>query len=113
MVAGYAILARASAAISEMRPNFDVSIPLFHRSHPEKGGDPGLVSATNFPGTKKYLLAFKGKRYVHGMGSETRNALYHLHNARDVVLVTTCRHGKSWRELQDERCDLDNSEYDR
>lgn len=51
--------------------------------------------------------------YVHGIGSETRNSLFHLHNARDLVLVTTCRHGKSWRELQDARCDEDNREYDR
>lgn len=52
-------------------------------------------------------------RYVHGIGSETRNSLFHLHNTRDLVLVTTCRHGKSWRELQDARCDEDNREYDR
>nr|XP_029730852.1 exostosin-1 [Aedes albopictus] len=52
-------------------------------------------------------------RYVHGIGSETRNSLFHLHNARDLVLVTTCRHGKSWRDLQDARCDEDNREYDR
>lgn len=52
-------------------------------------------------------------RYVHGMGSETRNSLFHLHNARDMIMVTTCRHGKSWRELQDSRCDEDNREYDR
>lgn len=52
-------------------------------------------------------------RYVHGIGSETRNSLFHLHNARDLILVTTCRHGKSWRELQDARCDEDNREYDR
>ncbi|KAL1394361.1 hypothetical protein pipiens_003070 [Culex pipiens pipiens] len=52
-------------------------------------------------------------KYVHGIGSETRNSLFHLHNARDLVLVTTCRHGKSWRDLQDARCDEDNREYDR
>lgn len=52
-------------------------------------------------------------RYVHGIGSETRNSLFHLHNGRDIILVTTCRHGKSWRELQDARCDEDNREYDR
>jgi hypothetical protein len=66
-----------------------------------------------FPVSKKFLLAFKGKRYVHGIGSDARNALHHLHNGRDVVLVTTCRHGKSWREMKDERCDEDNAEYDR
>lgn len=85
----------------------------FLQNHPERGGDPGFVTTNNFPVTKRYLLAFKGKRYVHGIGSETRNSLYHLHNEQDVVLVTTCRHGKSWKELKDERCDEDNAEFDR
>lgn len=58
-------------------------------------------------------LSFSYCSYVHGIGSETRNSLFHLHNGRDMVMVTTCRHGKSWRELQDNRCDEDNREYDR
>lgn len=85
----------------------------FSQNHPERGGDPGYVTSMNFPVNKKYFLAFKGKRYVHGIGSETRNSLFHLHNGKDVVLVTTCRHGKSWKELKDERCDEDNAEYDK
>ena len=56
---------------------------------------------------------FQGKRYVYGIGSDTRNSLYHLHNGKSLVLVTTCRHGKNWRELKDERCDEYNKEYDR
>ncbi|KAK9507686.1 hypothetical protein O3M35_007487 [Rhynocoris fuscipes] len=110
---GEAILAKASMSTTSFRPGFDISIPLFHKNHPEKGGESGFVTTNNFPANKKYLLAFKGKRYVHGIGSETRNSLYHLHNERDIVLVTTCRHGKSWKELKDERCDEDNTEYDR
>lgn len=110
---GMAILAKASMSVSHLRPGFDISIPLFHKKHPEKGGEPGFVVSNNFPLNKKYLLAFKGKRYVHGIGSETRNALFHLHNERDLVMVTTCRHGKSWKEMKDERCDEDNLEYDR
>uniref|UniRef100_A0A0A9WZU7 Exostosin-1 n=1 Tax=Lygus hesperus TaxID=30085 RepID=A0A0A9WZU7_LYGHE len=110
---GQAILAKASMSISSFRPGFDISIPLFHKNHPEKGGEPGFVTTNNFPINKKYLLAFKGKRYVHGIGSETRNSLYHLHNERDIILVTTCKHGKSWKELKDDRCDEDNTDYDR
>lgn len=110
---GQAVLAKASSSAARFRPGFDISLPLFHRQHPEKGGEPGSGSASGFPADKRYLLAFKGKRYVHGIGSDTRNSLWHLHNERDVVLVTTCRHGKSWRNLKDERCDEDNREYDR
>lgn len=109
---GKAILAKASIAIENFRPNFDISLPLFHKTHPSKGGEDSTLKSLKFPGNKKYLLAFKGKRYVYGIGSETRNSLYHLHNSKDVILVTTCKHG-SWKEYQDERCDHDNAEYDR
>ena len=40
---------------------------------------------------------------MHGIGSEVRNSLYHLHNGKDVALVTTCKHGKNWKEMQDDR----------
>lgn len=69
--------------------------------------------AKNFNHNFLYFFLFSPFRYVHGIGSETRNSLFHLHNGRDMVMVTTCRHGKSWRELQDNRCDEDNREYDR
>ncbi|KAA0194012.1 hypothetical protein HAZT_HAZT011385 [Hyalella azteca] len=110
---GKAILAKASIATENFRPDFDISLPLFHKTHPTKGGEDGTVETLKFPGSKKYLLAFKGKRYVYGIGSEARNSLYHLHNGKDIVLVTTCKHGGSWKEHQDERCDHDNDEYDR
>ncbi|GJQ66024.1 putative transferase, transferring hexosyl groups [Trypoxylus dichotomus] len=110
---GFAILAKASMSENHFRPNFDISIPLFHKTFPEKGGDPGFVLSNNFPLNKNYLLAFKGKRYVHGIGSETRNSFYHIHNAQDVIIVTTCKHGKSWKDMKDERCDEDNKEFDR
>lgn len=109
---GYAILAKASMSRFKLRENFDISIPLFGKQHPERGGEAGQATENQFPSNKKYVAAFKGKRYVHGIGSETRNALYHLHNGKDLVFVTTCRHGKSWRELQDEHCQQDNQEYD-
>ncbi|GBP45737.1 Exostosin-1 [Eumeta japonica] len=110
---GDAILARASASETIFRAGFDVSLPLFHKEHPERGGAPPAATTNPFPAARRHLLAFKGKRYVHGIGSETRNSLWHLHDGNDLVLVTTCRHGKSWRDLRDERCDEDNREYDR
>jgi len=112
---GQAILAKASMSEGIYRPHFDVSMPLFHPSHPERGGAPGYASTYQFPvsSSKKHFLAFKGKRYLYGIGSETRNSLHHLHNGKDVVAATTCKHGKNWKEFKDDRCDEDNKEYDR
>lgn len=110
---GEAILAKASMSTANFRPKFDVSVPLFSKSHPERGGERGYVGAGDLPATKKYLLVFKGKRYLYGIGSETRNSLYHLHNGKDIILLTTCKHGKKWKELKDPRCELENKEYDR
>ena len=110
---GRAILAKASMSVSNYRPQFDISLPLVHKEHVERGGDIVPFYSEYMPNSKTYLLAFKGKRYVYGIGSETRNSLYHLHNGRDIIMVTTCKHGKSWKDLKDERCDEDNTEYDR
>ncbi|XP_014356088.2 exostosin-1 isoform X2 [Papilio machaon] len=110
---GEAILARASASETIFRDGFDISLPLFHKEHPERGGAAPAATANPFPAPKRHLLAFKGKRYVHGIGSETRNSLWHLHDGNNLILVTTCRHGKSWKDLRDERCDEDNREYDK
>ncbi|XP_050347798.1 exostosin-1 [Nymphalis io] len=110
---GDAIMARASASETIFRDGFDISLPLFHKEHPERGGAPPAATGNPFPAPRKHLLAFKGKRYVHGIGSETRNSLWHLHDGNNLILVTTCRHGKSWKDLRDERCDEDNKEYDK
>ncbi|XP_055598261.1 exostosin-1-like isoform X2 [Uranotaenia lowii] len=60
---GQAILAKASMSVQLLRPNFDVSIPLFHKQFPLRGGNTGFVASNNFPANKKYLLAFKGKSH--------------------------------------------------
>ena len=110
---GRAILAKASASEALYRPGFDISFPLFHKEHTFKGGDPGSLLANNVPPVRKYVLVFKGKRYLTGIGSETRNSLYHIHNDQDIILLTTCKHGKGWKNRVDERCDRDNAEYDK
>ncbi|MGH0120921.1 UNVERIFIED_CONTAM: hypothetical protein FKN15_038460 [Acipenser sinensis] len=109
---GQAMLAKASIGTENFRPNFDVSIPLFSKDHPRTGGDRGYLKFNTVPPFRKYMLVFKGKRYLTGIGSDTRNALYHVHNAEDVVLLTTCKHGKDWQKHKDARCDKDNAEYD-
>ncbi|KAL1258666.1 hypothetical protein QQF64_009243 [Cirrhinus molitorella] len=110
---GQAMLAKASISTENFRPNFDISIPLFSKDHPRTGGERGYLKYNTIPPFRKYVLVFKGKRYLTGIGSDTRNALYHIHNAEDVVLLTTCKHGKDWQKHKDARCDKDNAEYDR
>lgn len=108
-----AILIKASFPVENFRKDFDISLPLFGKTHPQKGGSKGDLQANNFPVQRKYLLAFKGKRYLSGIGSDSRNALYHIHNGNDIILLTTCKHGKDWQKHKDARCDKDNAEYDR
>lgn len=110
---GKAILARASVSDTYFRPNFDISFPLFHKEHSFKGGEPGYLTDNFVPPTRKYALSFKGKRYLTGIGSETRNSLYHIHNDEDIIMLTTCKHGKSWKDLKDDRCERDNAEYEK
>ncbi|XP_034747365.1 exostosin-1b [Etheostoma cragini] len=110
---GQAMLAKASISTENARPNFDVSIPLFSKDHPRTGGERGYLKYNSIPPFRKYMLVFKGKRYLTGIGSDTRNALHHVHNAEDVVLLTTCKHGKDWQKHKDARCDKDNAEYDK
>ncbi|XP_055088294.1 exostosin-1 [Periophthalmus magnuspinnatus] len=108
---GQAMLAKASTDVVNFRPNFDISIPLFPKEHPLKGEAVGYVTLSDAPPSRKYLLVFKGKRYLTGIGSETRNALYHIHNGDDIILLTTCKHGKDWERHKDTRCDRDNQQY--
>ncbi|RLV88900.1 hypothetical protein DV515_00015183 [Chloebia gouldiae] len=110
---GQAILAKASFDTQSFRPGFDVSIPLFPKEHPQRGGDRGWLHRDSVPPKKKYLLVFKGKRYLTGIGSGTRNALHHIHNGKDIVSLTTCKHGKDWEKHKDTRCDKDNVDYER
>lgn len=112
---GQAIIAKASFSVGKFRSGFDISFPLFAKDHPLKGGEGGYLqnSLNTIPSYRHYLLAFKGKRYLTGIGSETRNSLFHIHNTKDIVLLTTCKHGKGWEKNQDERCKTDNSEYDK
>ncbi|XP_025017793.1 LOW QUALITY PROTEIN: exostosin-1c-like [Tetranychus urticae] len=125
------ILAKASFSYQNYRPGFDLSIPLFSKNHstrgktlmePEDGPEYQLVDdvvietidTTRLDSSdRKNLLVFRGKRYTHGIGSETRNTLHHLHNVRDILIYTTCKHGKKWKDLKDERCAKDNLEYEK
>jgi glucuronyl/N-acetylglucosaminyl transferase EXT1 len=85
-------LAKASFSHRFYRKNFDIAFPLFHAEMPVHHEHNATVynNRSRLSLRKKYLLSFKGKRYLHGVGTETRNSLYHLNNRRgDVLLVTT------------------------
>jgi glucuronyl/N-acetylglucosaminyl transferase EXT1 len=110
---GQAILVKASFNAQYYRPNFDISFPLFAQ-------DQALFSEGNlphsdkvFPVLKKYKVAFKGKRYLSGIGGESRASLHHIHNNKDIIMLTTCKHGRNWKNMKDNRCDHDNELYDR
>lgn len=132
---GAAIIAKASNSKQFHRPNFDISLPLFSYQHPyddnyyHNSVDHDQKDINNFGNhlledtsinqsftknqSRSFFLTFKGKRYVIGSGSKTRNSLYHINNDRDVIMLTTCRHGKRWRESSDIRCSEDESNYDK
>ena len=112
---GQSMVAKASFNMESFRDRFDISLPLLHTSHPERGTFPSILSTEGnvLPPKRKYHLAFKGKRYLYGLGVEPRRSLYHIHNSRDIVMVTTCRHNKNWERYQDSRCGNDNALYNR
>lgn len=114
---GQAMLAMASFSTSSYREGFDISLPLLHKQHPQDSVRSAVLTKGNghslFPIKRKYLLVFKGKRYLYGQGSQVRSSLFHLHNGRDIVMLTTCKHNMDWVKYTDSRCDLDNSFYDR
>lgn len=110
---GEAMIAKASFSDNFYRTGFDVSLPLFGKVHPLRKGDGGFVNSNHFPPRRKYMMSFKGKRYTYGIGSTTRNSLFHIHNGDDIIMLTTCKHGKNWQMHKDKRCDIDNEEYDK
>ena len=109
---GKAMIARASTSLQGIRKGYDISIPLIPKDYPIKSPPIPEKEVALLPLHRKYLMSFKGKRYLFGIGSMSRNSLYLIRNKK-FVLLTTCRHGKGWEKYKDERCDTDNEEYDR
>ena len=107
-----AIIIKASFSIEYYRNNFDVAFPLFHDELPVETSNKNNPRI-NFFESKKYLVTFKGKRYLNGIGSETRNSLRYLNNKRDILILTTCKHGTNWQEFKDDQCDSDEREYNK
>ncbi|KAL5966879.1 Exostosin-1b [Taenia solium] len=112
MDVGNAMLARASASKVRMRKGFDISFPLVTSNYPEAGQPPRYPFTEDARIRLTLLTSFKGKRYVVGIGSETRNALYHIHNGKDIIMATTCKHLQNWNLYADARCAADNAYYE-
>lgn len=111
---GQAMIAKASFSAKSYRNGFDISLPLLSKKHKDKGKDAGMLTKHRnlYPLHRRYLLTFKGKRYLWGHGSETRNSLHHLHNGKDIIMLTTCKHGKHWDQFVDRHCTKDNELYE-
>ena len=65
-----------------------------------------------------FYSTLKGKRYVHGIGSETRDLLPALSNSKDIISVVTCEHNKDeWKKqlgvLELQQCESSIREYHR
>ncbi|VDD77096.1 unnamed protein product [Mesocestoides corti] len=112
MDVGSAMLARASASRVRMRLGFDISFPLVTTNYPEWDQSPRFRPTQNGYIRLSLLTSFKGKRYVVGIGSETRNALFHIHNGKDIIMATTCKHMHNWNLYADARCATDNAYYE-
>lgn len=103
-----AIRIQASLSLKDYRHNFDISFPLFHHDFNKH------LFQINQHNEKKYFLTFKGKRYLIGIGSQTRNTLYHLHNDRDIIMLTTCNHISNMKFIEnDSRCKFDEDLYNK
>ncbi|CAM6090993.1 unnamed protein product [Calypogeia fissa] len=97
------------------RPGFDIGIPL-----PGKGHVTHLQTVK--PSDRKYLLTFRGTRYLgrrrNGEGVFRSDANFrNMHNGKDVVVVTSCSHliNDMIREEEPELgkgCDEDQELYD-
>ena len=116
---GKAILLETSISYKFYRPDYDVAMPLFNQNLGDSEDrntthileEPPIIDDSK----KKYFLTFKGKRYLIGIGTKARNALYHLNNGRDIFLLTTCIHPSTDKSLieDDKRCAEDNLLYDK
>ncbi|KAI5076779.1 hypothetical protein GOP47_0008844 [Adiantum capillus-veneris] len=95
------------------RPGFDISIPLPGKLHMRELQDVK-------PNARKYLMTFRGLRYLGRAHEEgvlrSAEAFRAMHNGEDVVVVTSCRHGTNnlvRREAPElgVKCEEDEAKY--
>ena len=76
---GKAILAKASMSFEKYRSGFDISLPLWTLNHPVVGTHRADYPTGVWGPKSKYKVSFKGKRYLSGVGSDTRNGVIWCH----------------------------------
>jgi glucuronyl/N-acetylglucosaminyl transferase EXT1 len=112
---GKAIILQASLSFKYYRQDYDVSFPLFHSTIGSEMNEKKRIFEIGQKYVykkEKYFLTFKGKRYLSGIGSDARNALYHLNNDRDIYLLTTCNHtSNTYVTNEEDRCLKDDFLY--
>jgi glucuronyl/N-acetylglucosaminyl transferase EXT1 len=103
-----AILVKSCMTIREHRQDFDISFPHISPVVPQHLNITSSAQAQQRP----LLASFKGKRYLYGVGTESRDRLRALDNDRDVIVLTTCVHNKDWQKYADQYCEGDNKRYE-
>jgi hypothetical protein len=111
---GQAMIAGSCHTTKTYRESFDLAIPHLNPSSDDLDKPlPLSLLALPLGAPRRYLATFKGKRYVYGVDSEARNQLRTLHNGRDVIMLTTCKHLNNWKKFAYESCEVDMERYDR
>ncbi|XP_027720614.1 exostosin-like 1 isoform X3 [Vombatus ursinus] len=98
---GQAMVARASPTPETFRLGFDVSLPLFPQSYPQRGGSQSQLTHL-IPTPGEDLLAFEGQLDMWVTGS---------YNQRDqnAILIPSDRHGETSKGHRDGPCKQDQT----
>lgn len=107
----FSFFAKSSFNQQTYAKNYDISFPLLNNE------SISLIFRSKknyeFSASKRYLASFKGKRYLSGYGSDTRNSLFHISNNNDVIILTTCRHGTYTDHFNYAVCYIEEKKYKR
>ncbi|XP_056651482.1 exostosin-like 1 isoform X2 [Monodelphis domestica] len=98
---GQAMLARASPKPETLRLGFDVALPLFPQSYPQRGGSRGQL-AHLIPPPGEDLLAFESQLDARVTGSSN-------HLDQSTILIISDHHGEASEHHRDGPCKQDHN----